>query len=106
MLVLLDNCLPVKLRDRISGHTVETAVYRGWAALENGALVAAAVGAGFGAVVTIDQGQDFVRAVSGTPIIAVLLPGLQGSRLVDVLPFVQRIEQALGEATPGAIIRL
>ncbi len=106
MLVLLDNCLPVKLREHFREHTVETAVYRGWAALENGALIAAAVDAGFDAVVSIDQGHDFARAVAGRPIVAILLPGLQGSRLDDVLPFVDRIEQALGSAQPGAIVRL
>ena len=77
MLVLLDNCLPVKLREHFREHTVETAVYRGWAALENGALIAAAVDAGFDAVVSIDQGHDFARAVAGRPIVAILLPGLQ-----------------------------
>jgi predicted nuclease of predicted toxin-antitoxin system len=106
MLVLLDNCLPVKLRERIPGHAVETAVYRGWAALENGALVAAAIDAGFDAVVTIDQGHDFARAVAGRPIIAILLPGSQGSRLDDVLPLVEAIGRALDTALPGATVRL
>jgi len=76
------------------------------AALQNGELIAAAIAAGFGAVVSIDQGQDFERAVSGKDILAVLLPGTQGSRLADVLPLVPRIEAALASGRGGSIIRL
>ena len=103
MRVLIDNCLPVKLRDYIGGHTVETATYRGWGALSNGDLIAAAVGAGFDAVVSIDQGADFERAISGQPILGVLLPGSQGSRLEDVLPVVESIEAALDRGQKGSI---
>lgn len=106
MRVLIDNCLPVRLRDHIAGHTVETASYLGWGSLSNGALIAAAVAAGFDAVVSIDQGRDFERAVHGQPILGVLLPGTQGSRLADVLPMADRIEEALARGAKGSIERL
>ena len=47
MKVLIDNCLPVGLRQELTGHEVETATCRGWAAKENGDLVDACVEAGF-----------------------------------------------------------
>jgi hypothetical protein len=103
--VLIDNCLPVKLRDHIGGHTVETATYRGWGALSNGDLIAA-IGAGFDAVVSIDQGTNFERAISRRPILGVLLPGSQGSRLEDVLPLVDGIEAALDRGQKGSIERV
>ena len=71
MRVLIDNCLPVKLRDHIG-----------------------------------DQGADFERAISGQPILAVLLPGSQGSRLEDVLPLVEGIEAALDRGQKGSIERV
>ena len=69
----------------------------------NGDLIAAGVGAGFDAVVSIDQGADFERAISGQPILDVLLPGSQGSRLEDVLPVVESIEAALDRGQKGSI---
>ena len=50
MRILLDNCLPIRLRHHFPSHEVETALYRGWAALENGELIRAAVDAGFDVV--------------------------------------------------------
>lgn len=106
MRVLIDNCLPVRLRDHIAGHSVETASYRGWGALSNGDLIAAAVAAGFDAVVSIDQGRDFEQAVRDQPILGVLIPGAQGSRLADVLPLVHGIEAALARGDKGSIERV
>ena len=106
MRILLDNCLPIRLRHYFPRHEVETALYRGWAALENGELIRAAVDAGFDAVISIDQGHDFERAVAGQPIVAILLPGTQGARLEDVLPLVPMVEVALDDALAGIVTRL
>ena len=103
MKVLIDNCLPVDLRHELTGHQVETATYRGWAAKENGDLVNACIEAGFDVILSIDQGHDFAKAVEGKAIAAVLLPGSQGSRLADVLPFVDKILEAILIARRGAI---
>ncbi len=43
---------------------------------------------------------------SGQPILAVLLPGSQGSRLEDVLPLVEGIEAALDRGQKGSIERV
>jgi hypothetical protein len=104
--ILLDNRLPIRLRHHFPGHEVETALYRGWAALENGELISAAVDAGFDVVISIDQGHDFERAVAGRPIVAILFPGTQGGRLEDILPLVPKVEAALGDASTGIVTRL
>ena len=106
MKVLIDNCLPIDLRHELTGHEVETATYRGWAAMENGDLVDACVEAGFDVILSIDQGQDFTKAVKGKAIAAVLLPGSQGSRLTDVLPLVDKILEAIPSARRGSIRRV
>lgn len=106
MRVLIDNCLPAGLRHHLAGHEVESAAYRAWGELGNGRLIAAAIAAGFDAIVSIDQGQDFERAVAGQPIAAVLLPGSQGNRLEDIVPLLARILEALDRAEPGRITPL
>ncbi len=47
MRVLLDENLPQKLRFLLTGHTVVTTAYQGWAGWTNGALVQAADSAAF-----------------------------------------------------------
>jgi len=44
MRVLLDECLPRKLKLDLAGHEVRTAQEEGWAGLKNGALLKAAAG--------------------------------------------------------------
>jgi hypothetical protein len=53
--ILLDNCVPHALRQLPVGHDVVTARYAGLDRLENGALLAAAAGAGFDAMITVDR---------------------------------------------------
>ena len=54
MKILLDACVPRRLRDRLSGHEVRTAPDMGWGDLNNGALLDAMAGQ-FDALVTVDK---------------------------------------------------
>ena len=56
MMLLLDHNLPHQLRDLLAeyGLQVETAAFRGWEQLRNGALVSAAYAAGFETIFTRD----------------------------------------------------
>ncbi len=47
MHVLLDEQLPRQLAREIGGHDVSTVQQRGWAGLQNGALIRVAAEAGF-----------------------------------------------------------
>ena len=54
MRILLDECVPRRFRRELPRHEVRTVPEMGWAALENGALLAAASGK-FDVFVTTDQ---------------------------------------------------
>ena len=56
MKILFDQGTPVPLRRHLSGHTVDTAYERGWAALANGDLIAAAEQDGYGLLITATGG--------------------------------------------------
>ena len=67
MKILLDACVPRRLRDRLSGHEVRTAPDMGWGDLNNGALLGAMAGQ-FDALVTVDKRlpeQQHVSAADG-----------------------------------------
>jgi predicted nuclease of predicted toxin-antitoxin system len=74
---LLDANVDVHLVPVLSefGISSDTAANRGWKALQNGDLVAAAMAAGFDCVVTRDQGfaESAARALRSYPALAVVI---------------------------------
>lgn len=81
---LLDATMDVHLFALLGelGIRCETASYRGWKALENGALVTVAVGAGFECLLTRDGlfGESAARALKQFPEFAVVVVTLPNSR--------------------------
>jgi hypothetical protein len=55
MLILFDNGTPAPLRYALKGHVVVEAIERGWDAISNGRLIAAAEEAGFDLLITTDK---------------------------------------------------
>ena len=58
MLLLLDECVPPRLREELPAHEVRTVPEIGWAGLTNGALLRAAQGQ-FDAFITVDPNVPF-----------------------------------------------
>lgn len=59
MKILFDQGTPVPLRRHLTGHTVDTALVRGWSHLQNGALLDAAEAEGYEVLVTTDQNLKY-----------------------------------------------
>jgi predicted nuclease of predicted toxin-antitoxin system len=57
MKLLLDECVPARLRNHIPGHNVSTVPREGWAGIKNGQLLSLAAAADFEALVTIRRGD-------------------------------------------------
>ncbi len=73
MKVLLDENLPHRLRNRLSGHEVFTVSYMGWAGLKNGELLNAAEQLGFEAFVTGDQTLSYEQNFTGRRLAVLVL---------------------------------
>jgi hypothetical protein len=71
--VLLDENVPHGLRLLLSGHTVITAAYQGWAGKKNGALVALAEENAFDVMVTADQGLNYQQNMKGRKLALLVL---------------------------------
>lgn len=67
MRVLLDNCVPLRLRDVLTGHAVKHAAELGWEELKNGALLAKAA-TEFDLLLTTDQNIRYQQNLSKLPI--------------------------------------
>ena len=60
MRLLLDECVPKRLKRELPGHTVKTVQEMGWAGTRNGALLRRA-NVQFEALLTVDQGIEYQR---------------------------------------------
>ena len=96
MRVLLDECLPRRLKRELVGHDVKTAPEMGWASKRNGELLTLAVSE-FDAFLTADRNLSYQQDVSAFDI-AVLVLAARGNRLEDLRPLVPRILDALRNA--------
>ena len=104
MRLLLDECVPKRLKRELPGHEVKTVQDMGWAGIKNGALLKLADGQ-FDALVTVDQGIESQQDVSGLTISVVVM--LAASNDVDDLrPLLPGVEQALASLRTGEIIRV
>ena len=102
--VLLDECLPRHLKRSLEGHQVRTVPEAGWASKENGELLSLA-SADFDVFVTVDRNLAFQQNPT-TLQIAVIVLVAHGNRLVDLLPLVPALREALETIDRGQVVRL
>jgi len=104
MRVLLDECLPRRLKSQLHGHEVVTVPEAGWAGKKNGELLRVAAGK-VDAFITVDSNLAYQQHLVGLPF-AVIVVTARSNRLDDLLPVVPRILESLDLAGPGQVIRV
>jgi hypothetical protein len=104
MRVLLDECVPRRLRRELPGHEVFTVTGYGWSGIKNGKLLALA-DAEFDVFLTIDQNLKYQQNLS-TFRIAVILLVARNNRLQTLLPLMPEVREALDKISAGEFIRI
>jgi len=99
--VLLDECLPRRLKRELVGHDVRTAPEMLWASKKNGELLALA-SVEFDVFLTSDRNLSHQLNVASFEI-AVLVLVAVSNRLEDLRPLVPRILDAIVNARPGSV---
>ena len=89
MRVLLDECLPKRLKRELTGHEVHTVPEAGWAGKENGELMQLLPGR-FEAFITVDRNLQSQQNFIGVPFGVVVLR-VRSNRLGDLQPLVPQI---------------
>jgi hypothetical protein len=102
MRVLLDECIPRKLKYSLLDHECHTVPEAGLAGKKNGALLSLAEGAGFETFVTMDRGLEYQQNLAGGGI-AILILHARSNRLADLLPLVPDLLRAIARAHNGEI---
>ena len=102
MRVLLDECLPRRLKRELIGHAVRTVPEMKWAGRRNGDLLRLAAGE-FDVLLTVDRRLPRQQK-RPTFRIAVIVLVARGNRLLDLLPLVPAILETLPRARPGEAV--
>jgi predicted nuclease of predicted toxin-antitoxin system len=104
MRILLDECVPRRLRQELAEHEVRTVPEMGWASFKNRVLLAAASGK-FDVLVTTDQRLSYEHSVSTFAIAAVVLVARR-NKLESLLPLVPELRKVLEEVKLGEVRRV
>jgi len=104
MRVLLDECLPRKLKTELPDHEVSTVPEAGWAGRTNGEVLTLLSGR-FDVFVTIDQNLVHQQDLSDLPFSVVVLSAAT-NRLEDVLPLVPALRESLNRVSPGKLVSI
>ena len=104
MRLLLDECVPKRLKRELHGHDAKTVQDLGWAGIRNGTLLKLADGQ-FDALLTVDQGIEYQQNLSGLSISVVVMMA-PSNDVDDLRPLLPGVEQALTTLRPGEIIRV
>ena len=104
MRVLLDECLPKKLKRELPEHSVVTVPEQGWAGQKNGALLRLAQ-AEFDVFLTIDQ--NLIRQQNLNQIaLAVVVLTAQDNQLETLQPLMPKVLEVLETIQPGQIAQV
>ena len=102
--VLLDECVPRRLKTDLRDHEVRTVQEEGWASLKNGELLRVAAGH-FDVLLTLDRNIAFQQNLRGLNI-AVLAMEVTSNRLVDIRPIMSQVRAALPKVRAGEVTRV
>lgn len=106
--ILLDECLPKKLKFRIdeldSEFTTKTTPEMGWASLTNGKLLSVAEKE-FDVFITSDKNLSFQQAIPSTSI-QVLLLKAKTNTYKDLIPLIEQLRSVIKAHEPGKFIEI
>ena len=104
MRVLLDECVPRKLRNEMPGHEVKTIAEMNWTGTKNGALLQLAA-AQFDVLLTVDQGIPYQQNLTGITLALVIIAA-SSNDIRDLRPRMPDVLRTLATIQPGQVVRV
>jgi Domain of unknown function (DUF5615) len=93
MRVLLDECVPKRLRTELTAHAVRTVAEMGWSGVKNGQLLQKAA-SDFDCFLTVDRNLQFQQQIDALPL-AVLVIQAVDNRIETLRPLMVAVREAL-----------
>lgn len=104
MRLLLDECVPARLRRSLLSHEVSTVVAEGWSGVKNSRLLGLAAQR-FDAFVTVDKNLPYQQNTSTLPV-AVIILDAASNELPYLLPLIPALEIELRRLVKGSYVRV
>jgi predicted nuclease of predicted toxin-antitoxin system len=104
MRILLDECVPRRLKRELAGHTVQTVPEARWASIKNGALLKLAE-ASFDVFVTVDRGMRYQQNLSAYDI-AVIVLVVRHNKFEVLQTLMPSLLEALNHVEPGQVTHI
>ncbi len=104
MKLLLDECLPRRLKGGLFGHEVKTVPEMGWAGIESGELLPL-IESVFEAFITIDGNLRYQQNMSGRSFALIVLKA-QDNTTETLLPLMLQVLAVLPTVVPAQIVRI
>ena len=105
MRILLDECVPRRLRRDLAGHEVRTVAEMGWSGKKNGELLQLMAGQSFEVLLTVDQSIRHQQNLQAAGIAVVVLVS-PSNRLADLVPLVPAAQAAFSSLKPGDVVEI
>jgi predicted nuclease of predicted toxin-antitoxin system len=105
MKVLLDECIPRRLKDSFPNHECQTVPEAGLAGKKNGQLLSLAESAAFELFLTMDKGVRYQQNLVGRNL-AILIIRAKSNRLADLLPHIEACLSVMLVIQPGQVERV
>src|ERR1041385_6841859 len=103
MRILLDECVPKRLKRELKGHNALTVGDLGWAGKQNGELIRLMLKHDLQVLLTIDQNLSFQQNLRDAGVTVVILSAGE-NRTGDLRPLMPRVLAALAQAAPDKLI--
>ncbi len=104
MKILLDECVPKKLKGHLANHEVWTVPQAGWAGKKNGVLLALAAER-FPVLITVDKDLPYQQNIQGWRIMVVVLAA-ENNDIESLLPLIPHLLETLNEPRFGEFVVL
>ena len=104
MRVLIDECLPKKLKREMHGHDVMTVQERGWSSKKNGELLRLLQGE-FDVFLTADQNLTYQQNLSNTSVAVIVLVA-PNNRIEALNPLMPKVQEVLKSIQPGEVVQV
>lgn len=104
MKILIDECLPRKLKQELPEHDCSTVPEMGWAGKKNGELLRLMSGV-VNVFMTVDQNLKHQQnlAASGVAFVVLIAPN---NTLESLKPLIPQVQKALTTIQPGQVIEV
>jgi predicted nuclease of predicted toxin-antitoxin system len=104
MKILIDECLPRKLKHELPGHEAHTVPEMGWASKKNGELLALMAGK-FDVFLTVDNNLQYQQNTSVTKIAFIVLVACNNTYEI-LKPLMSSVINTLATIQPGEVVQI